>query len=134
MLERLEHSNLEELTVAKKDVRWYKEGKEIVIGTDLFDVKSSRVKNDSVEFRGLFDKKESLLKKNIDQLMDYQNKSSSSNNLTIAQLVFQLWYHSNNECILSHPGSLLARSNSRTHKDNLIIASITPPSPPPKNC
>jgi len=134
MLERLEHSNLGELTVAKKDVRWYKEGKEIVIGSHLFDVKSSRVKNDSVVFRGLFDKKESLLKKDIDQLMDYQNKSSSSNNLAIAQLVFQLWYHSSNEYIISHPGSHLARSNSRTHKGNLLISGITPPSPPPKNC
>ena len=134
MLERLEHSNLEELTIAKRDVRWYKEGKEIVIGTDLFDVKFFRVKDDSILFRGLFDKKESLLKKNIDQLIDYRNKNSSSNNLMIAQLLFQLWYHSNNEYIISHPGSRLARSNSRTHKDNLLISSITPPSPPPKNC
>ena len=134
MLERLEHSNLEELAIAKKDVRWYKEGKEIVIGRDLFDVKSSRIKNDSIVFRGLFDKKESLLKKNIDQLIDYQNKSTSSNNLTAAQLLFQLWYHSNSEYVIPHPGSNLAPSNGRTHKDNLLISSIAPPSPPPKNC
>ena len=133
MLERLEHSNLEEITLAKKDVQWYEEGEEIVVGSDLFDVKFSKVKSDSVVFRGLFDRKESLLKKNIDQLIDYQNKKSSSNNLTIAQLVFQLWYHSNNDYTISRPGNNFAHLNSRAYKDNLSTSGITPPSPPPRN-
>ena len=132
MLERLEDSNLEEIIIANRDVRWYEEGKEIIIGTSLFDVKSSTLKNDSVVFRGLFDKKESLLKKNIDLLIDYQNKTSSSNTLIVAQLVFQLWDHSNHEFTLIHPTVLLTTSKNRRLKQTLLFPPTTPPSPPPR--
>ena len=132
MLERLEHSNLEEITIAKKDVRWYEEGKEIIIGTSLFDVKFSRVKNDSVVFTGLFDKKESLLKKNIDLLLNYQNKTSSPNTLIVAQLVFQLWDNANHEFALIHPTILLTTSENRRLKQTLLFSPATPPSPPPR--
>ena len=132
MLERLEHSNLEEITLAKKDVVWYEEGKEIIIGGNLFDVKSSTVKNDSVVFKGLFDQKESQLKKNIDLLIDYQNKRSSSNTLIVAQLVLQLWDHTGNRFALVHPTMVLTTLKNRQLKQVLLFPPRTPPSPPPR--
>ena len=132
MLERLEHSNLEEITLAKKDVFWYEEGKEIIIGGSLFDVKSSIVKNDSVVFKGLFDQKESELRKNIDLLTDYQNKSSSSNTLIIAQLVLHLWDDTSYRFALVYPTMVLTALKNRQVKHALLFPPRTPPSPPPR--
>ena len=132
MLERLEDSNLEEITLAEKDVRWYKEGKEIIIGSSLFDVKSSMARNDSVVFKGLFDEKESQLKRNIDRLIDYQNKRSSSNTLIVAQLVFQLWDHTSHDFAFIHPTIVLTTLKNRRIKQTLLFSHKTPPSPPPR--
>ena len=132
MLQRLEHSNLQQITLAKKDVRWYEEGKEIIIGGSLFDVKSSMVKNDSVVFKGLFDQKESQLKKNIDLLIEYQNKRSSSNTLLVAQLVFQLWDHTSYQFALIHPTMALTTLKNRQLKQTLLSPPPAPPSPPPR--
>jgi hypothetical protein len=132
MLERLEHSNLEEITLAKKSVRWYKKGKEIIIGNSLFDVKSSTLKTDSITFTGLFDEKETLLKKNIDLLTEHQNKHSTSDNLSVAQLVFRLWDNINEEYNLLHPVNDPIISKDWRYKENLLIAFISPLSPPPK--
>jgi hypothetical protein len=132
MLERLEHSNLEEITLAKKSVRWYKKGKEIIIGNSLFDVKSSTLKTDSITFTGLFDEKETLLKKNIDLLTEHQNKHSTSDNLSVAQLVFWLWDNINEEYNLLHPVNDPIIYKDWRYKENLLIAFISPLSPPPK--
>lgn len=131
MVERLEHSNLQKITVAKQAIKWHEKGKEIIIDNKLFDVESSTIKNDSVIFKGLFDEKETLIKKNVDLLIEHQNKHSSAAN-SITQLVFQVWYNTYLEFKLIHPVNALMPNNDWRYKENLLSASHSPASPPPK--
>ena len=42
MEEAMEHEQLEELTLVTKDIIWLKKNKEILVGKEMFDIKSLR--------------------------------------------------------------------------------------------
>jgi len=131
MVERLEQWNLQEVIIAKKAVRWKEKGREIIINNELFDVESYHMKNDSIVFKGLFDKKETLINKNVDLLIDHENRGSPSTN-SIAQMVLQPFYVTCGEYYLCHPAATLALDNDGQQKEKLLNTLQSPVSPPPK--
>lgn len=65
MLERLEEESLHTITIPKTDLHWAIPGKEIRLGSRLFDVKDLKYNGDFVQFSGLFDDEEAELEKLI---------------------------------------------------------------------
>ncbi len=87
MRRRLESNMLHTITIAKKDVRWLKDGKEILINGRMFDIKSSKSAGDGkISFTGLYDDEETSLVKEISK--NQQNENNAGGKL-LAQL-FQL--------------------------------------------
>lgn len=78
MKEELEHARLQELVLPTASLQWAKPGKEILIGQELFDVKSIRYDQYGMaHIRGLFDKAETALVKEIQKDFDQQNRNGS---------------------------------------------------------
>ena len=132
MTEKLERLNLEKITIATKEIRWFEKGKEIIIHNTLFDVKTTVVKKDSTIFYGLFDEKETLVKNRVDLLVEQQNNQSTSNKLSITQLIFQLWYCVLDVYNLSPPSGTTLVVNTVTYREDLIEIYASPLAPPPK--
>ncbi len=57
---------LHRLTLQAKDLHWVREGKELMLNDQLFDVRDVRyLENGAVALTGLFDEEESLLVENL---------------------------------------------------------------------
>lgn len=77
MRERLEKESLHKLVLDAAAVRWYKPGREILVGNRLFDVKESRsLDNGHVEFTGIFDDEETRLVKQVQETRENENNNT----------------------------------------------------------
>jgi hypothetical protein len=132
MIEKLETSNLQKISIPRNSVTWFKKNKEIVLGNRLFDVKSSEVNRDSIIFTGLFDDQETRIKNSVAQLTDQQLGHLPSNKRTITQLVFQLWYCINYDYSLLLSFKHLANTNNWWYIAELLQVYSATISPPPK--
>lgn len=132
MMEKLEHEKLERLTLHNKDVKWFKKEKEIIVQSVLFDVHSYFVAGDSTIFSGLFDIKETEIKRQVTKLLEQKNADSSAREVTIAKLILQLCITAD-ESSFSHSNILISGSEKFIDPgDDLLSAHISFPSPPPK--
>ncbi len=87
MKRQLESKMLHTITLAKKEVNWLKEGKEILINGRMFDVKSFQpAGNGKISFTGLYDDDETALVNKVGK--NQQNENNAGGKL-LAQL-FQL--------------------------------------------
>ena len=132
MLEKLEREQLTEITLPKKDVVWFEQDKEIVVDNRMFDVKSSIDKNDSIVFKGLFDEKETLLKKRVSDLVDKKRSSSSLNDVSITTIIFQLGYLSTDFFNLPEPSGNNILYMIRRSKEKLPEGHNSLPYAPPE--
>lgn len=64
-IEELEHAKLIQVKVSRSSINWIKEGKELLIDGNLFDVKSIEEKYDQVILTGLYDHEETAIIKAI---------------------------------------------------------------------
>lgn len=80
-LERLEEEALETIIIPAGKLVWEKKNKEINLHGELFDVKSIRTENSNCIITGLYDRKETALKKIL-------GESGRSQNSLISLLVF----------------------------------------------
>ena len=103
MKERLETQLLRTITVAKNDVHWVKDEKEIWVNGRMFDIKSSHLQNGVYVFSGLYDEEETAL---LEQLQkDQQNNNSNSKQLVQLFQLLQSFYNNPQEEIVS-PGNI----------------------------
>ena len=58
MMEKLEHEELQEITVLHSSVHWLEYNKECIINNRMFDVKDMKTRGDSVVLTGLYDDQE----------------------------------------------------------------------------
>ena len=131
MMERLEHAELQTITIPNHSVHWYKKGKEIVVHSTLFDVHRYTIKKDSTIFIGLFDTKETELKNQVAKLMTEDDPNSSSRDLIIAKLMFQLWIvNSDND--FEFGGFISIHTKHVFNTDKLLSPAIRCHLPPPK--
>jgi len=87
MKRQLEINMLHTITLAKKDVHWLKDGKEILINGRMFDVKSFLPAGDGkIIFSGLFDDDETEL---VNKVKENQQNDNNAGGKLLAQL-FQI--------------------------------------------
>jgi hypothetical protein len=87
MKRQLEIKMLHTITLAKNDVYWLKEGKEILIDGRMFDVKSFKaVGTGEIRFTGLYDDDETAL---VNKMKKNQQNENNNGGKLLAQL-FQL--------------------------------------------
>lgn len=77
--EKLHTEVLQSITVAKVDIVWVKVGKEILLGDELFDIKYTESKADSLIFTGFFDTQETAL---LAGFKKYTESNNSDNPLS----------------------------------------------------
>lgn len=78
MKETLEKEMLSSFTLSKEEIRWYEQGKEILIHGNLFDIKKQELLPDGrIRFTGLFDKKETALNHTLNQQQKEQDQKNS---------------------------------------------------------
>lgn len=131
MMEKLEHAELQSITLHNSAVNWYKKGKEIIVNSALFDVHHYLVKKDSTVFTGLLDAEETELKKRVKKLMEKKDQENSEQDLIIAKLMMQLWMNDDKKDY-----EFLQLDSINTNNFivayNLLSADISIPFPPPK--
>jgi hypothetical protein len=87
MKQQLEIKMLHTITLAKNEVHWLKDGKEILINGRMFDVKGSHpAGNGKISFTGLYDDDETALVNKMNKNQENENKAGGK---LLAQL-FQL--------------------------------------------
>jgi hypothetical protein len=132
MLEKLEHSQLKQITLHNDAVHWYKQGKEVMVDSKLFDVHSFSVQNDSTVLKGLFDDEETLLKDQVRKLLTESDKKNSSRALIIAKLMLQIWFN-NHEREAFEPGISSIRDIKHViEASRMLFGDLSVPFPPPK--
>ncbi|MBL0234439.1 MAG: hypothetical protein IPQ08_12325 [Chitinophagaceae bacterium] len=78
MKERMKQELLSQVTLPANQIHWYSEGKEILIGEDLFDVVSQVILPDGqIRFTGLFDSRETTLNDQLNKLQQDRDQKKS---------------------------------------------------------
>ena len=68
MLEKLEESFLQTITIEEENIQWIKPEKELLIGNKLFDVKHYKIENGKISLTGLFDYEETRIENHLRNL------------------------------------------------------------------
>lgn len=92
MEEKMEHENLQTVTLNAASIIWLKINKEMLINGEPFDVKTITTNGNRVTVSGLFDGKETKLR---NQLQAFNNTSgrSASTNKSLLLMFFTICYH-----------------------------------------
>jgi len=77
MKERLENQSMVHIVVDETEINWVKQGKEIWYQGKMFDIKSFSKKGNAFHIAGLFDDKETALKKKIQEEHDAGNQQGN---------------------------------------------------------
>ena len=93
MLEKMEQTHLQVISVDANQVQWKIKNKEIIIGDQLFDVKYAVYEGSKVNFYGLFDREESRLENIIEKSMSGNESSKEIKKIT--RFLLQLQYLKN---------------------------------------
>lgn len=131
MEEKLEHINMQTISLPANAVIWYKKNKEIIVNDRLFDVKEYSISNGQATFTGLFDQDETGIKKKLEKM---QRKAPAANTekALVIQLAFQQLYLSAN----NFSAIKVASGNSPVYKTGitarLLTTDLPVPYPPPK--
>jgi hypothetical protein len=130
MMERMEHAQLQTITLPETSVEWYEKDKEIIVGGRLFDVKTYHKIPGTIQvsFTGLFDDAETEIEDKVKKMLRQKEKSNTAKKLlawlffcplqdtqTIARIYFT-----------SEPDFTLYITHS------IPIPDLSIPAPPPK--
>lgn len=127
MLERLEEESLHTISIPKTDLHWAIPGKEIRLGSRLFDVKDLKDNGDFVLLSGLFDDEEEALEK----LIRSRSSSEESKLPFLVKLAIS-------PGLATHPGTFapFACQKEKPHCNEytpiLISNCQAPAAPPPR--
>jgi len=126
MKEKLERQAVQTIVVPVNELRWYDEGREIVVDGMMFDVKSIAQENGNYIITGLFDEDETQLHTALKKL---QHSSDATDAQLISELVFDQWTHpAEHSFELSAATGLncsMASSNDQLH--TIFLSIQTPP-------
>lgn len=89
MKDRLEESTLTTVTVPVKDVKWVKDGREVILYGEFFDVKKHTVSGEYITLTGLYDADEKEIKKELALLLQEENEESSP----LGQLALKFFFN-----------------------------------------
>ena len=129
MKRQLDGKMLHTITLAKKDLHWLEEGKEILINGRMFDIKSSQpAGNGKISFTGLYDDDETTL---INKIRENQPNENNGDVKFLAQL-FQLLLSSFSNTLSETIIPSLNNSYFPDIEQGLASQFITIFSPPPQ--
>ena len=129
MEEALESSLMETLVIATSDFHWYEEDREIIYQGQMFDVKSIRESGDSLIVVGLFDEKETFVKKQLEN--SEVGKQSSSRHNFLQYMAVTGWLGDSGD--LSSPTFLVLDKTTDPSSFSLYHSFHTVLSPPPES-
>jgi hypothetical protein len=127
--EQLERDNLTIITIAEKDLRWHKTGKELWIENNLFDVKTITQNNNGFcVITGLFDDGEQRLIGQLDHLVGEDDKALALSN-EIKTLMSDWFAHSESEYASNQWYTVLPGLSERFFclHSQYISSILTPP-------
>lgn len=127
MKQKLAKEQLTRLTIPVSALKWVKQGKEIIIGNRLFDIKTICTENDTAVVTGLYDEAE---KKLTDQL-SAQHKKSDSLNSMMQQLFTSSYDHSFTEQPVLYPPPEPAQKNNTIQTAKYSSPYTLVAAPPP---
>lgn len=132
MEDKLEHEHLTIITLDAADFKWHKQGKEIVINGQLFDVKSiEKLNNHQLVITGLYDYQEQELLEDMDK-MPGQNANADTTKL-IHQMLALIATEPDNKPYISFLSSCDIQTLT-FYDGNLINGYFSVIIPPPKAC
>jgi hypothetical protein len=130
MLEQLEKTSLQTITVNKADILWAKKDKEVIINGKLFDVKSYVIAGDEIIVTGLYDTAENKLKKELTSLMHSKRNESAPLEQLILKFIFTAAINQNQQNEL-----FFCSQNIKIiyplHNEAAICQSLPVSTPPP---
>lgn len=104
---QLEKESLQHITISLADLNWTDEGKEIIIGGKLFDVRSFSLSKNNITVLGLFDNKEDRLHEQLLNLVhEKKGIASPVNEITVKFIFFPVYDNAcsftlDNFCLIS---------------------------------
>lgn len=127
MIEKLEKECLETIRVLPGQVQWYIQNKEIIVNNRLFDVKEFTIVQGVYVFKGLFDTKETAIKKAVSDA----NNSDPGNKLASRFFHFDNIHLSYQVLLVGIPFTLIVSHYQTTTN---LLQSVSPEqiAPPPK--
>lgn len=131
MLEKLEYSQLEIITLHKSQVQWYEHEREIIVSGMLFDVESYSIEGDSVAFKGLFDKKETELKAQLRKMLKRSEHENAAREVLIAKILTQLWMPGSTSIQLTAAVTSVIQKH-RFYSVGLRFTNLSTFTPPPE--
>jgi hypothetical protein len=88
MLESLESSSLQTVSIKSIDFKWEKANKEVIINGELFDVKSFEMKDGKIILKGLYDVEEKNLKNSYAKLLHQKNGNPAPVDKLLLKFIF----------------------------------------------
>ena len=130
--EKLRSEQLQTVTLSKSDVKWVIQGKEILIGGNLFDVKSCKNLQNNLEITGIYDREEDNLQDHLDRFFHEKEQGNSTNNAVMLNLLFQTWFIEKNTFFQIQIAEILLKKNKYSFTENLVSLNSDIQIPPPK--
>jgi hypothetical protein len=132
MLELLEAKNLTALTIKKSSVKWIREGSEMEVGGELFDVKEIKENGCNILVKGLFDQTESKLLR----LIEKSNRHTHNNPLQVkvSKVLAGFLYINYKTDSPLNSGILTTKRYQLYDSGNYLSFSPALTGPPPKYC
>ena len=131
MEEKLEECSLITITLLKKNIQWMEQGKELIVQGELFDVKESTQKNDSLVISGLFDSEEKKIKQQLFLALGNQSNTDKPLQLLITQFLSPALLLSQNNSNLLPLFFLSPKIKYFIHTQNTLKVSLEIATPPP---
>lgn len=130
MKERLEEEMLHTIIIAKTDLRWVKPGKEIVLGENMFDIKTMTDRgNGTLLITGIYDFEETLL---VDHIKKSQQDDTANSNKQLVLLFHLIQALPGDEPEQAIPVQFISRNRYCTGEDALVSPFRNILTPPPR--
>ncbi len=129
MLESLESTSLQIVSINSVDFKWEKANKEVIIKGELFDVKSFEVKDGKVILKGLYDVEEKNLKNNYAKLLHQKNDRPAPLDKLLLKFIFATALLKNTICI--NWFSCFTKPSYFNYSQNLLTTISVVFTPPP---
>jgi hypothetical protein len=130
MRQELKHKLLVTLQIPADKIQWYKKGKEIIVEGSLFDVKSITYKNGLATVKGLYDKKEKEINKQIEKANN-ESQNNTLNTTLVKLLGFYFIYNKQLVTVNITAFRINTPQLGCTVSNRLPVHYLSVPTPPP---
>ena len=131
MKERLEEEMLHTIIIAKTDLRWVKPGKEIILGENMFDIKTmTDLGNGTLRIAGIYDFEETLL---LGQMKKSQQDDTANSNTQLVLLFHLMQALPGDQPEQDIPVQLISLNRYYTGEDALLFPFKNILTPPPRS-